>query len=188
VYSRTPELSADLLRAASDMIYKAGLDPNDFCIVRNSCFQRSPSNSVNTDSSSISESGSSITADESDNRGGSNWMVSDTDTADGRAHDNNKNDVTPANYVRGTVVSSVSDGSGDQTTVGDSNRGGGRLDEDTRRDSNGSPPFWYIGQRFFQKTREIAAELDDWFQDPSILSEWLLEQQQHMVLGQPLVR
>jgi len=81
VYSRTPELSADLLRAASDMIYKAGLNPNDFCIVRNSFSQRNPSNSMDTDSSSTSESGSSITADERDNRVCSSWIVSDTDTA-----------------------------------------------------------------------------------------------------------
>eukprot|EP01042_Synura_sphagnicola_P004128 gene4128-5202_t len=108
---------------------------------------------MDTDSSSISESGSSITADVSDNRGGSNWMVSDTDTADGRAHDNYKNEVTPANYFRDTDVSPVSDGVGGQTTVGDRSRGGKRLDEDMRRDSNGSPPFWYIGQGFFQKMR-----------------------------------
>jgi hypothetical protein len=28
--------------------------------------------------------------------------------------------------------------------------------------------------------------LTDWFEDPAILSDWLIEQQEHMVLGQPM--
>jgi hypothetical protein len=33
----------------------------------------------------------------------------------------------------------------------------------------------------------VATELADWFQDPAILSEWLVRQQVRMVLQQPLV-
>lgn len=48
-------------------------------------------------------------------------------------------------------------------------------------------PFWFVGQNFFDVTKAMAAELADWFDDPAILSEWLLSQQQRMVLQQPLV-
>jgi len=47
-------------------------------------------------------------------------------------------------------------------------------------------PFWYLGQRFFKDTEIIAKELADWFEDPELLSEWLVSQQQRMVLQQPL--
>ena len=47
-------------------------------------------------------------------------------------------------------------------------------------------PFWYLGQRFFENTEIIAKELADWFEDPTLLSEWLVSQQQRMVLEQPL--
>ena len=49
-----------------------------------------------------------------------------------------------------------------------------------------SAPFWYLGQRFFQGTKLAAMELADWFQDPEILSEWLVNQQERMILEQPL--
>jgi len=48
-------------------------------------------------------------------------------------------------------------------------------------------PYWFVGQNFFDVTKAMAAELADWFDDPAILSEWLLSQQQRMVLQQPLV-
>ena len=47
--------------------------------------------------------------------------------------------------------------------------------------------FWFLGQKFFRVTQAIAAELSDWFQDPEYLSDWLVSQQEHMVLEQPLV-
>jgi hypothetical protein len=49
-------------------------------------------------------------------------------------------------------------------------------------------PFWFLGQSFFRATTAVAAELADWFQDPAILSEWLVRQQVRMVVEQPLVR
>lgn len=48
-------------------------------------------------------------------------------------------------------------------------------------------PFWYLGQKFFDVTKSVAEELADWFEDPAILSDWLLEQQERMVFSQPLV-
>lgn len=47
--------------------------------------------------------------------------------------------------------------------------------------------FWFVGQKFFKASTVIASELADWFQDPAIVSEWLVSQQQRMVLQQPLV-
>jgi len=46
-------------------------------------------------------------------------------------------------------------------------------------------PFWYIGQNFFSATESIAKELADWFDDPAILSDWLVSQQVKMIQEQP---
>jgi hypothetical protein len=48
-------------------------------------------------------------------------------------------------------------------------------------------PFWYLGQNFFRATESIAGELADWFDDPAILSEWLVSQQVKMIQEQPFV-
>ena len=50
-----------------------------------------------------------------------------------------------------------------------------------------STPFWYLGQNFFRATESIAGELADWFDDPAILSEWLVSQQVKMIQEQPFV-
>ena len=47
-------------------------------------------------------------------------------------------------------------------------------------------PFWYLGQTFFQTTTQIASELADWFEDPELLSDWLVNQQERMITEQPL--
>ena len=57
--------------------------------------------------------------------------------------------------------------------------GGGDASEQTA-------PFWYVGQKFFRATETAARELSDWFEDPAILSDWLVQQQQRMVFQQPL--
>jgi hypothetical protein len=44
----------------------------------------------------------------------------------------------------------------------------------------------YVGERFFQLSRGLATELADWFEDPTILSEWLVDQQQRVVFDNPL--
>ena len=38
VYSTSPTLSPEGARAAARLIYRSGLNPNDFCMVRNTCF------------------------------------------------------------------------------------------------------------------------------------------------------
>lgn len=55
-------------------------------------------------------------------------------------------------------------------------------------DGREKDPFWYLGRRFFRVTEKVAEELADWFEDPAILSDWLVSQQEHMVFNQPLVR
>lgn len=57
------------------------------------------------------------------------------------------------------------------------------VEADPSRDA----PFWYLGQRFFQVSKTIATELADWFEDPAILSDWLVSQQEHGILNKPLV-
>ena len=52
---------------------------------------------------------------------------------------------------------------------------------------NEATPFWYLGQNFFKATEAVAGELADWFDDPAILSEWLVSQQVKMLQEQPLV-
>lgn len=38
LYSRSPEVTTGLIESAKSVIKKAGLNPNDFCIIRNQCF------------------------------------------------------------------------------------------------------------------------------------------------------
>jgi len=61
--------------------------------------------------------------------------------------------------------------------------------EDIDRDANlrwftsRSIPLW--NYRFFELTRLLAEEFSDWFEDPSITSQWLVEQQRRVILTQP---
>ncbi|KAJ1430048.1 hypothetical protein B484DRAFT_347895 [Ochromonadaceae sp. CCMP2298] len=69
-------------------------------------------------------------------------------------------------------------GSGIASASASGSRSGGSGAEET--------PFWFLGQNFFQATKSVATELADWFEDPAILSEWLVGQQERMVFQQPL--
>lgn len=104
MYSRTPSLSPYAVVMAARMIKSAGLNPADFCIIRNQCFL----------------------------------------TSDGNPTVPFKN---PAD----------------------------------------ESPFWFIGQKFFRASTAVAQELADWFEDPAMLSDWLVKQQQRSILEQPLV-
>lgn len=65
----------------------------------------------------------------------------------------------------------------------------GKLEAKKEKDNidKQSTPFWYLGQNFFRATESIAGELADWFDDPAILSEWLVSQQVKMIQEQPFV-
>ena len=49
-----------------------------------------------------------------------------------------------------------------------------------------SSGLWILGDNFFKTTEGVAEELADWFGDPTILSDWLLDQQERMLVQQPL--
>ena len=104
-------MSPALYQAASAMIKRAGLNPTDFCIIRNTCFLSKES-------------------------GGDGFENADNKML---AKNDQKQDI----------------------------------------------PLWFIGQKFFRVSTSIAQELADWFQDPALLSEWLVSQQQRVVLEQP---
>jgi hypothetical protein len=116
LYSRSRSLTSAVFAEAADIIKRAGLDPNSFCIIRNQCF------------------------------------LSDPETR------------------RSSTTLPLTDSSSDSPSI-----------------KSRKSPFWFVGQNFFDVTKAMAAELADWFDDPAILSEWLLSQQQRMVLQQPLV-
>lgn len=107
LYSRSPVMTPEAIRASRDIIQRAGLDPNKFCMIRNQCFL--------------------------------------------------------------------------------SNESEDKLEHD-RLARNQEEPFWFLGQKFFKATEAVATELSDWFGDPAYLSDWLMSQQEHMVVEQPLVR
>ena len=121
VYSRSADITPDILSIAKDLISNAGLNPSEFCVVRNQCF------------------------------------ASDIMT-EGFKH-------------KGFVSTNLKD----EGEVQSRNQ---RLNEDA--------PNWFIGERFFQLSRRIAVELADWFEDPTLLSDWLVEQQQKVVFDNPL--
>ena len=136
LYSRTKDMTPELLEQASTLISDSGLNPNDFCVIRNQCFTKDkdgsslPTRSVfpSADASTISDSSSGVLA---------------------------------------SVANSQS-----------------KFDDDAGNSND--YPFWYLGQQFFSTSRGIANELADWFGDPTIVSDWLVEQQEHMVFRQPL--
>mmetsp|Transcript_25172 Transcript_25172/g.42126 ORF Transcript_25172/g.42126 Transcript_25172/m.42126 type:complete len:513 (-) Transcript_25172:408-1946(-) len=110
LYSRSREMSPAALKQAAEIIKRAGLNPNDFCIVRNQCF--------------------------------------------------------------------LNDKPGSSSSAGATNLASANKDD--------SAPYWFLGQNFFKATKSVATELADWFEDPAIVSDWLVSQQEHMVLEQPL--
>jgi hypothetical protein len=105
VYARTPTLTPAGMDIAKNLIKRSGLNPTDFCLIHNQCFNKD---------------------------------------------DSNTEKQRPKEKVEELA------------------------------------PFWYLGQRFFQGTSLAATELADWFQDPEILSEWLVNQQERMLINQPL--
>ena len=113
LYSRTHTLSPTDMIAASKLIRESGLDPSQFCVIRNQCFL-------------------------------------------------NENDPKS---VKGRQAAR----------------------QEIENAKGQSTPFWYLGQNFFRATEVIAGELADWFDDPAILSEWLVSQQVKMLQEQPMV-
>eukprot|EP01038_Epipyxis_sp_PR26KG_P009534 gene9534-12842_t len=125
LYSRSSEMTPGLKKAAFDVIRKAGLNPNDFCIVKNQCF-------LSKDNSKSSDNGKTVK--------------------------NIKNKIN--NKIQTFQMS-------DADTI---------LNEE-------EAPYWYLGQKFYQVTNSVANELADWFEDPTIVSDWLVNQQERMAVS-----
>ena len=51
-----------------------------------------------------------------------------------------------------------------------------------------SNPLWLLSNSLTKVTEGIAGELADWFDDPAILSEWLVSQQVKVTPDQSIVR
>jgi len=129
LYNRSPKMGPDSVRVARDLIDRSGLNPNDFCMIKNTCFLN-----------------------------------------------NNKNDNKDDSIKFGSVLNNQQKNKQDDKYAMDSSP----IIKDQKT------PFWFLGQGFLQSTSNVASELSDWFEDPAILSDWLLEQQERMIIGQPL--
>lgn len=146
LYSRSTEMTPGTFKAAMQLITNAGLNPADFCMIRNQCF--SPNKEQDLPHQQRRQSSGYLSS-----RLGNVPLQPPVDDAvlqdivkkvDAKAHNKPK-------YVG----------------------------YDT--------PFWFLGQKFFRATTAVATELADWFQDPALLSGWLVKQQVRMVLQQPMV-
>ena len=149
VYSTSPSLTPEGTRAAARLIYRSGLNPNDFCVIRNTCF-------VKEDPPKLKKAVSKGFFDAS-SAGEASY---DKPAALTAAQRNQRNRQL---YRMEQTV-----------TKGNSN-------SETSKDG----PFWFFGQGFFKATKNIAEELSDWFEDPQILSEWLVQQQEHSIKTMP---
>lgn len=148
VYSTAPSMTPQTMRAASRLIFKSGLNPNDFCVIRNTCFVKddaTPTKRLSVkDVFALRDFTSSSTALSPTRRSLKNRQLYKMEQA-----------------VTGKVKKGQSSGESDRE------------------------PFWYLGSRFFKATEGIAKELSDWFEDPQILSEWLVQQQEHSIKTMP---
>jgi hypothetical protein len=148
VYSTSPNMSQQSMRAATRLIYRSGLNPNDFCVIRNTCFVKDdsiPKKPVN-----LFTAASALKSPPAERR--------------------------RQLYRMEQAVTGKGGGSGSNS-----------ISQDGRdSDGNENEPFWYLGSRFFKATEGIAREMSDWFEDPQILSEWLVQQQEHSIKSMPL--
>ena len=148
LYSKSPSLSPEATRSAARLIYKSGLNPNDFCVIRNACFVKNE------------------TPQTKHNRGifqASSDSSSDSTTGEWTA--SRRNAKNRQLYRMEQAVTK---------------RGGS-----TGRTEDEKGPLWFLGSGFFKATSNIAEELSDWFEDPQILSEWLVQQQEHSIKTMP---
>lgn len=137
LYSRSNELTPAVMETAKEVITAAGLNPNDFCAIKNQCFSASSSS---PGEASISPFAFPKTSDENANLNAA-AVASD-----------------PSSPISTLSLSST-------------------LPESLA----------HIGEKVLEGSRFVAKELADWFEDPAILSDWLLNQQDRMVFNPPLV-
>lgn len=150
VYSTTPAMSPQTMRAATRLIFKSGLNPNDFCVIRNTCFVK----------------------DDTPKRKSPMDVFAPRDSSSAGLSPARRNMKNRQLYKMEQAVTGKGKQMAKAAAVGASPEAE-------------NEPFWYLGSRFFKATDGIARELSDWFEDPQILSEWLVEQQEHTIKTMP---
>ena len=173
LYSRSPKITSDQdMQTAAQLIRDAGLNINDFCIIKNSCFEKNRSDRQNKPAA-----GAKMVAGLFSGQGPGIWSGtgSGSGTASGTASSNK-----PIEKYKSEMGSRS--GTGTETGTEKVFFGTGS----TETELPPHAPFWFIGQNFFRMTTSVAEELADWFEDPEILSEWLVSQQEKMIRNQPL--
>ena len=147
LYSRSPMLSPDAMEAGRLLIVEAGLNPNDFCIIKNQCF--------------LKETGKDAGMSSSEGSGGGSSRAAPPLTAAARDRPAERAKDGGAEGATGKAAATASAMAADGGVEGLPNA-----------------PFWFLGQNFFRLTNNVASELADWFEDPEILSDWLVSQQE----------
>ena len=148
LYSRSPTLSPDAMEAGRLLIVEAGLNPNDFCIIKNQCFLKETGKDAGMSSSEGSGGGSSRAAP-----------------------------PPVAAAARDRPTERAKDG-GAKLATGKAAATAAAMAADGGVEGLPNAPFWFLGQNFFRLTNNVASELADWFEDPEILSDWLVSQQE----------
>ena len=152
VYSTSPQMSKQAAKAAARLIFKSGLNPNDFCTIRNTCFVKDEAATKAAKRQFIAAIGPAVPKP----------MVKVQDGG---------NDSPVSRLQIHRDIYKLADG--------------GTTDNSNNNNKNRNTPFWFLGQKFFQTTQQIADELNDWLGDPEELSEWLTDQQQHDIFTKP---
>jgi len=227
LYSRSPFMTPTVTDAAMQLIRSSGLNPNDFCVIRNTCFlkvEKKPSMASignRQTSKAVITSSSSSTATTLQGSSASALPMSDMKSEVAEEQDTTL--VASASSGKGKTELDLAEGGKAKTQTrkmaskmdasSQSAAEKERKKKDARKNAalakaaaaaaataavntdeykfieaptKEEAPFWYIGQRFFQASEAVGKELADWFEDPEILSDWLVSQQQRMVLQQPL--
>jgi hypothetical protein len=171
LYSRSSELTSSMMQSAFSVIEKSGLNPKDFCIIRNQCFSsKNNNNNYNINNNNIN---SNVI-----NNKFSNNIDDNNNNNDNFNNNNNNNNNDEVDFKTFSIADDDNNHNYNQKN---------NINSDQINNIKEDAPFWYLGQKFFQASNAIAEELADWFEDPAIVSDWLVKQQQRIILDQPFV-
>lgn len=188
-------MTPETLVAAKDVISRGGLNIADFCLVRNACFLRSPAGPRQETARLVASAASMLSGAKSGelgNNGGAGDAAAAAIRQGQKEGAEGQQERQGAGKVGGLVEKAAAEPAPKARTPKAQQR---QTQYEMRKegestetgDANGErAPFWYVGQKFFRATETAARELSDWFEDPAILSDWLVQQQQRMVFQQPL--
>ena len=170
------------------MIRRGGLNIADFCLIRNACFSRPPDKKYfgagqtqrYMASAAVRRSAEAAQRQDSGTDKDDAEVVAAAAAAAAKAADSGQ-DIGMAQMGKGGDCRIPTKATAPPIQFEMRKEG-----ENTGNQEVKATPFWYIGQSFFRATESAARELGDWFEDPAILSDWLVQQQQRMVFQQPL--